>query len=194
MYIRKVTCLLKRVIFELKFRRINFPVYKRREAYVCHILNFIPIEWIMFARVRKSKDDVNLFTACVYGYPSRTIVGQLFQLKCHWQHMPVPTTRLSGFPLIFDYTSRARTGRERQTELSWKGETRKRRQWHPAIGVRCTDKAAHATLPSSAMIPFHFPFRHVNVPIPLRCVRIMTNNFCASTRIRKINYVRSKRS
>lgn len=89
------------------------------------------------------------------------------------------STQCSRFPPIFDDAYLRARQKRTESEPSWKGKTRKRRQWHPAIvaGLRCTDKAAHATLPSSAMIPLSVsPSRECTDSL-YRTVSATTDNF-----------------
>lgn len=88
-------------------------------------------------------------------------------------------TQCSRFPPIFDDAYLHARRKRTESEPSWKGETRKRRQWHPAIvaGLRCTDKAAHATLPSSAMIPLSVSPPHECTDSLYRTVSATTDNF-----------------
>lgn len=79
--------------------------------------------------------------------------------------------------IIFDDAYFCVQRKRTESELSWKGETRKRRQWHSAIvaGIRCTDKAAHAAFPSSRDDPtFRFSARTL-----IRYIRLCAtmNNF-----------------
>lgn len=89
------------------------------------------------------------------------------------------STQCSRFPPIFDDAYLRAWRKRTESEPSWKGETRKRRQWHLAIvaGLRCTDKAAHATLPSSAMIPLSVSTPRECTDSLYRTVSTTTDNF-----------------
>jgi len=132
--------------------------------------------------------NLNVYALSIYfrGADSKLIILFKYIIKLQQYNTLACSTQCSRFPPIFD-DAYLRVWRKRmESELSWKGETRKRRQWHPAIiaALRCTDKAAHATLPSFMMIPLSVSPR-TNVLI--RCIGLCSRQWTISL-FGKINF------